>query len=395
MGRYVFDGMAEEKQSSLPLLMVVQLTTRFRGEIISPILSLFIRDQGLTVTHIGLLGTSSMLGWLIFEPFMGVLADRVRKKWLVTFSIIGSTIIYSLYPFASNFLHFAILMFSMSSVMSAYAVAIKALIAELLPTEARGKTYGRYLSVISFGAVIAPFLGGYISEIAGYSYPFYIAAGIGVITLAAILMMKYDDKPDGEHEDVGHDWGTALSGSLLSIYAVRGISMFNMIFRHSFLPVYLNESPNFMASEAQIGAYLTIAGVATSASQIFLGELNDKIGSKKMIVSFVALLGISYLGLIWFNGLFPLYVIASIQGVFMAGADMSMMIHLMKVMPEGRTGIIMGLYSESENIGGLIANPGLGYVYDNYGSIYSVILLTSALLLTSIVSGATLRSSNK
>ena len=152
--------MAEEKQSSLPLLMVVQLTTRFRGEIISPILSLFIRDQGLTVTHIGLLGTSSMLGWLIFEPFMGVLADRVRKKWLVTFSIIGSTIIYSLYPFASNFLHFAVLMFSMSSVMSAYAVAIKALIAELLPTEARGKTYGRYLSVISFGAVIAPFLGG-------------------------------------------------------------------------------------------------------------------------------------------------------------------------------------------------------------------------------------------
>jgi MFS family permease len=378
--------MAEVKRSSLPLLMVVQLTTRFRGGIISPILSLFIRDQGLTITHIGLLGTASMLGWLLFEPLMGVLADRIRKKWLVIFSIIGSTIIYTLYPFAYNFTHFALLGFSMSSVMSAYAVAIKALIAELLPKESRGKAYGRYLSVISFGGVIAPFLGGYISVIAGYSIPFYISAGIGVITLIAILLIKYDDKHEKEKTIKNQSWSDVLTGTLLSIYAIRGLFMFNMIFRQSFLPIYLNESPNFMASEAQIGAYLTIAGLTTSVSQIFLGDLNDKIGSKKMIVTFVAFLGFSYFGLISLTGLIPLYILALIQGVLIAGAEMSIMIHLMNVMPEGRTGIIMGLYSESENVGGLIANPALGYTYDNFGSMYSIILLSSMLFLTSIVS---------
>ena len=32
----------------------------------------------------------------------------------------------------------------------------------------------------------------------------------------------------------------------------------------------------------------------------------------------------------------------------------NVMIHLMAVMPEGRTGVVMGLYSESENVGVMI-----------------------------------------
>ena len=32
----------------------------------------------------------------------------------------------------------------------------------------------------------------------------------------------------------------------------------------------------------------------------------------------------------------------------------NMMLHLMAFMPEGRTGVVMGLYSESENVGVMI-----------------------------------------
>ena len=138
--------MDREKQSSLRLLMVVQLAQRFRGGIVSPILALFIRGQGLTLSQIGLLGTAGMLGWLIFEPLAGVVADRIRKKYMVIFAIIGSTFIYIAYPFARDFWHFALLAFGMSSVMSAYAVSVKALTVELLPKSDRGKAYGRFVS---------------------------------------------------------------------------------------------------------------------------------------------------------------------------------------------------------------------------------------------------------
>jgi hypothetical protein len=53
---------------SLLLLMGVQMATMFRGGIVSPIMSLLVRRQGLSITEVGILATAGMLGWLIFEP---------------------------------------------------------------------------------------------------------------------------------------------------------------------------------------------------------------------------------------------------------------------------------------------------------------------------------------
>jgi predicted MFS family arabinose efflux permease len=70
----------------------------------------------------------------------------------------------------------------------------------------------------------------------------------------------------------------------------------------------------------------------------------------------------------------------------MAAANMGMMIHLMDVMPAGRTGMVMGLYSEAENVGGMIAAPSLGYVYDSLGSSYSVLYVVGMLMLNAVIS---------
>ncbi len=87
-----------DRQRSLFMLMIVQLITNFRGGIISPILSLFVRSQGLSLAQIGLLGTASMLGWFIWEPFMGVIADRWNKRWMLAGSLLVTTILYGIYP---------------------------------------------------------------------------------------------------------------------------------------------------------------------------------------------------------------------------------------------------------------------------------------------------------
>jgi MFS family permease len=385
----------EHRRRSLLLLMVIQLTTNFRGGIISPILSLFIRGQGLSITEIGLLGTAGMLGWLIFEPLSGVVADMVRKKYMVIFAIVGSTIIYALYPMASNIWHFAALAFSMSSVMSTYAISIKALTAELLPAESRGKAYGRFLSIISFGGIIAPFLGGYLSEVAGYFIPFYLSAAIGLITLVTVFLLKYDDKASDIVTREKPDWKTLFTGSLLSIFAVRGIFMFNHLFRQHFLPIYLHESPNFQASESQIGTYMTLIRLTSALSQPVLGEINDKLGSRMIIITSVGILGLSYLGLIYGKGVFFLFLLGAVQGVLMASSNMGMMLHLMTVMPKSRTGMVMGLYSEAENVGGIIASPVHGFLYESMGAPFAIGFLTLILVFTSILTRIVIKDVEK
>lgn len=377
--------MSGEMSRSLKLMLVIQFFQGFRGGIISPILALFIRRQGVSVTQLGLLGTAGMMGWLIFEPLSGVIADRVKKKWMLAFGVMVSTVIYALYPMAGEIWHFGLLAFAMSSVMSFYAISAKSLIAELLPTSGRGRAYGRYLAVISVGGIAGPFVGGYMADALGYSLPFYLSAAVGLISLGGILLLKHDGVVTEVSEKFEEDGGL-MSKPVLTIFLVRGLYLFDLVFRQNFLPVYLNESPAIGASETEIGAYMSILRVMSALSQSFLGDVIDRVGCRVVIVSSLGLGGLGYLGLLAVRGVFPLYLLGVFQGVFMAAANMGMMIHLMDVMPAGRTGMVMGLYSEAENVGGMIAAPSLGYVYDSVGSAYSVLYVVGALILNALLS---------
>jgi len=77
--------------------------------------------------------------------------------------------------------------------------------------------------------------------------------------------------------------------------------------------------------------------------------------------------------------------VAVLQGVSMAGADTSMMLQLISVMPAGRTGMLMGLFSEAENVGGLIATPTLGYMYQSMGAGSSLAAVAAAMCLNALL----------
>ena len=217
-----------------------------------------------------------MLGWLIFEPLAGVVADRVRKKYMVIFAYIGSTVIYLAYPFAQGFWHFALLAFGLSSVMSAYAISVKALTVELLPRAERGKAYGRFVAAISMGSIISPVIGGYVSETFGETMPFFISAGVGLVRLVAVVMMQYDDRGEVEKSVVskkGGEGDSLLNGNLYGIFLIRALFIFNQVFRQHTLPIFLNENPRYAMSEGQIGIYFGIVRLSSALSQAFLGDL--------------------------------------------------------------------------------------------------------------------------
>jgi MFS family permease len=380
---------------SLLLLMGVQMATMFRGGIVSPIMSLLVRRQGLSITEVGILATAGMLGWLIFEPIMGLIADRFQKRYLITIAFIGSSLIYLLYPYASTLLHFILLSFGMSSVMSCYSISVKSLTAELLPVADRGKIYGRFMSGVSIAGIAAPFIGGVITETMGYNLPFYIAAAMGIICIALVWSLKEANsvkKPEGK---ITAGWRSFLEPNILSIFTIRGIYFINFTFRSNFLPIILNESPRIRASESQIGAYLSIVSIATAVSQAFLGEINDRFGSRRVFLLCSGLLTLSYVALINVDGVLPVYAVGLLQGALQAGADVSLMMLLISVIPSGMTGLAMGLYSEAENIGGILASPAIGWAYAVYGISTAVMLHVAILGTATLFAAALLKKDNK
>ena len=334
----------------------------------------------MSMAQIGLIGTASMLGWFIWEPIMGVVADRFNKRWMLAGSLVLTTILYWFYPLADGFYIFAVLEFAKTSILSAYSIPVKALAAELLPAQDRGKAYGRYMTIISFGGMISPLIGGYVSEVAGFSLPFYLAAGIGLLGLLAVFSIKYEEPTLGEKTTNTSGFKELLTKPVLAIFSVRGLSFFNAGFT-GFLSIFLNEAPQFAATESQIGAFFTIVRLAGAASRSVIGDVCDRVGTKPLISISLAGIGLSYLGLIFTGGLIPMYIIGLIRGVSQATSDTSMMLQLISVMPKERSGLTMGLYSEAENIGGLIATPSVGYLYQNFGANSAVWLVTLMLFL--------------
>lgn len=132
---------------------------------------------------------------------------------------------------------------------------------------------------------------------------------IGVGGLAAVLLMDYDDKATKDSATrVEGGWRPLFTASLVGIYAVRGLYIFNLIFRSNFLPIYLHESPRFNASETQIGTYMTLIRLAVAGSQAALGNLCDRYGARRMIVASVSVMGATYLGLsLWPGPCSPLH----------------------------------------------------------------------------------------
>jgi len=384
--------LANSKDRLLNLLMVVQMAGSFRMGIVAPILALLMRRHGVSIVEIGVLGIAGMLGWLIFEPLSGVLSDRVNRRLMMTFALVSTSIIYFLYPFASEFIHFLALAFALSSCYSASSVPTRALLTELLPSAGRGRKYGRYMAMVSGSSVVAPFVGGYISEAFGYALPFYAAASAGILGIAAVVLMGSLPEADKKVQKPRTKLTGVLNADLLNLYVVRGLYFINFPFRSSFLPIFLNESTSLHATETEIGSYMTIVSLTTEVSQVFLGDFIDRVGSRKVVAAACSLLALSYLGILAASGVPLLFAIGALQGILQAGGDTSMMVYLMSLQSPGSTGVVMGLYAEAENIGGIVANPALGYVYTAFGPVSSLLLLSSLLVITSVISAVRLKA---
>jgi len=66
--------------------------------------------------------------------------------------------------------------------------------------------------------------------------------------------------------------------------------------------------------------------------------------------------------------------------------------YLMSLQSPKSTGVMMGLYAEAENIGGIVVNPAIGYVYTAFGPVYSFLLISCVLIVTSGISAIKLKT---
>src|SRR5436190_7047034 len=172
-------------------------------------------NLGATLNEIGWVITAYAIGNVIIVPMTSWLSAQFGRRNYFATSIIIFTIFSFLCGNATGIWQLVFFRFMQGLGGGALLVTSQTIITESYPPEKRSMAQAIYGLGVIIGPTLGPPLGGYITDMAGWPYIFYINIPLGVI--ATLLTLQFVRSPKyAEKSSVGDiDWAGI---ALLSIF---------------------------------------------------------------------------------------------------------------------------------------------------------------------------------
>jgi sugar phosphate permease len=244
-------------------------------------------DLGLSDADMGLIASIFVLFYALMVPVGGVLGDRVKKKYIIFFSLLVWSSATLTTGLSFTLLHLIILRSIATGGGEAfYAPSANALICEYHP-DTRATALSIHQAASYFGVIASGYLTGYIADHYGWRAAFYVFGGFGII-LATILYFRIKDtqslqNPVSECEpkirvnELLRIFFRKPTAILLTV-AFAGMIFVNVSFL-TWMPTYLHEKYSF--SLARAGFDSTFYHFVAAFAGVFVGaRITDKLASK-------------------------------------------------------------------------------------------------------------------
>jgi len=150
--------------------------------IVYSVLSLYISQElRASPSQIGFIYMTAAVAGVLLAPRLGRLGDRIGRRRVLLFSMVGFAVAFSLYYFLRHFTQaFAVQALEGAS-WAALGATAPALVADMAPREERGWAMGTYERTWSLGWIVGPLAGGFLAEHIGFRPIFLIGAGLVVV----------------------------------------------------------------------------------------------------------------------------------------------------------------------------------------------------------------------
>jgi MFS family permease len=225
------------------------LISTIGSSMIWPFLMIYIKGRvNYPLSTVTFLTTINAASGLISALLAGPITDRIGRKWVLVFSLIGNGMVYLFMSQASTLPAFAVLMAFSGIFNPIYRVSSDAMVADLIPPERRPDGYALLRLSNNAGISIGPSLGGILIVIS-YSFAFFFAAaGLMIYGLLMAFLAVETIPVNTSTQSLGHTFRGYLTvfrdRPFVSFVVIFILVQMTAVLMWVLLPVYTHDQFN-------------------------------------------------------------------------------------------------------------------------------------------------------
>ncbi|MCB2171259.1 MFS transporter [archaeon] len=167
--------------------------------LINTVLSVYANETlGFTLSEVGYMMGARSIGFVIAMFTMGSFADRVGRKPVLLFGLIGTSTLIIVMSGFTTLLTISAIIAIIGFTSGAIWIVGPVVSAEAVSPEQRGAAIGAYRTFFDGGSLIGPIIMAAVMTDYGVKPCFYLAAGLMLVTVPFVFMIKETGGVKGE-----------------------------------------------------------------------------------------------------------------------------------------------------------------------------------------------------
>jgi DHA1 family tetracycline resistance protein-like MFS transporter len=347
---------------------------------------------------VGWLGATFSIMAFLCAPLLGALSDRVGRRPVLLFSMLGSGLDYFAMALAPS-LSVLWITRAINGVTGASVTTASAYIADVTPPEKRAAGFAVFGAAASLGFVLGPLLGGILGGI-DIRLPFWVAGGLSLANAAYGLFVLPESLPPERRNThpIGSPFAalTVLARFPLARSLAGALFLLNMaqFALHATWALYTEHRYGWQPKD--IGWSMFAVGLGGALVQGGLARrLVPRLGEPRALRLGLLLAVVAYIGYASASEGWMIYIaiaIAALGGIAMPAAQSL----ISRSVAPDQQGLVQGALTSAQSLANIVGYPLGGYVFAwsigtakgeaPAGAVYFVSALLAALALANATS---------
>ena len=355
-----------------------------------PVIPFYLQSIGVRQPHligiwVGAIQSSASLALGLIAPIWGRVADSYGRRPMLLRAMFGGSVIIFLMGFVTQPWQLLVLR-TIQGLLTGTVAAATVLIASTVPEQEIGYGMGLLQMAVFVGASIGPMIGGFVSDLAGPRFTFFVTALM--LVSAGVLVLRFVHEDFVPQKRTGPFWSNLMpdfsvvlrSRTLLVLVFVAFSDQVSNSVVNPILPLYIQKIASGQGRIATItGLILGMGAISSALSSAGIGRLSFRVGYVRTLFTCLGGAFLFNLSQAFVTSTTQLLILRVVGGFFLGGTIPSVNALIARNTDKKKQGSVYGINTSVASAGAALG-PALGAAVSIAWG-YSAAFLTTATVI--------------